>query len=267
MVKIDKAIGDRLTDVLMRSHDRRHQFLYTGKLIPDDRMLILGSHKEDDFKFGEAEQTIALMRFTEGDLWEEVKSFLTFFKIEIHKQPMLLVSLKPIFSILQKVKWDLDQLEITVHDSGVMTVSAKGDKAIPSAIYATPVSSYFTYVRLKAALPLIYFGLTDEKHHHDLPLDVGIFDSVRAIKQTLDPKDFKTSSLKTLITKPRSFILMKGRDLPTPKALVTGKKKEDITYQYALRIWNPDGKELCFGGYFQMPEFELLSGRLNVFLT
>jgi len=260
---IDKAAGLILTDLLMRVHDRRQQYLHTG-FFSNEARLLLGNGQEDDIKFGDPDLTAAVLTISDPAYLDVIKEFFAHFHIFPTQTPMQTFVLRHVFSAAMKTKWDLSGIVVAQNkETGVRTLQI-GDA--PPVVYGAPILSHFTYIRLRHAIESLLVGLDDTTKHYDVPIDLNVFDEARHLKLVLDPKTYADTPLKEIIVKRRPLLLSKGRDLLTPKALVT-KKDEVRPHVNVLRLWTPGGRDLCYGGYFSMPGYSILSGRLNLFLT
>lgn len=236
----------------------------------DEGELFLGTHLEADFKFGDPEQSIGLIRITDDEQRDVVLGFLKHFKIIPNGKVPLIVSLKHLFSNAQKVKWDLDQIQTLIHDTGSYTLRIGKDE--PEVVYAVPMESYFTYIRLMEILTPLRQGLSGERV--DIPvtqetmgIDYDTIGTQSVFKTTVKAKNLKGTPLELPKgSAGRPLILTRGRDLPTPKKLLE-KQADDFQYTYALRLWTIGPKEVCFAGYFKMPGYEAILGRVNLFLN
>lgn len=263
MTVFEKADGEKLTNLLVRIHDRRNQFLYTG-ISEDDQYIILGSHKEGDFKFGNPEQTAALIEVSLKEDLDLIVKFLAVFGVSHTHKPMMIISLNSVMSMANKLKWDLSSIKVDVDAvTGALFITHEGSDA-PTCIGA-PIESHFTYVRLVQQLEILRKGLDAKTPHVDYPLS-ALKDSVKSIISVLlTPEAFKDTPLEKCVTQPIKFLISKGRDILMPKKMV--EKKDAGEHVYGLRLWCPGGTEVCYAGFFKKEGYQILSGRLNTFVT
>lgn len=270
----EKSERELLTNFLMRIHNRRQQYLYAGIQRVSGHYL-LGSHVEGDFKFGDPEQCVALINITDEAANEVVQKFLGFFKVDNPPCPYI-VTLRHLFSVVSKEKWSLDNLVVyDDEETGVKAVAVKDENGEPgpAVVYAHPFESHFTCIRLLGLIAPLRKGLEVDAKSVDIPLDGKVLpidpvsiNTASAVKVVLTSNMFEGSPLSKYFEKrTRPLILTRGRDLLTPKTLVE-KQPDDFKYTYALRIWNPAGRELCFACRFSMPGYEIICGRVNLFL-
>lgn len=257
-MKFEKAEREIIQNTLMRIHDRRMRYLYTGMFDQDD-VLVLGTHREDEFKFGNPEQSIALMNITHEETKDLIIKFLSLFGVTVNKLPMLVVGLADLVSFSNKLKWDLSTTTLREDDNGAIT-AVSGEHSVDVAI---PVDSHYTYVRLCSQISILRDALLGDKHEMIyIPLDPDDVVPIRRI--ILNPDVFVKTSLEKMVKYPLKFLISRGRDLLTPKKLI--EKSEAGSYTYGLHVWSPSGAEFCYAGYFRNENFTVLSGRLNMFI-
>lgn len=232
---MEKTETARLTDLLLRTHDRCQGYLYTGL---DGDGFFLGSETEDDFRLGLAEQTIAWLRLRKPEDRDLVSAFLETFHIRLSVPGV--VDLRKVFSHATKKAFDPDAYVLKERKAGLFITEAR-----TPVHYALPIESRFTEIRMRQAFRIL-MRVREDKAALSVPLDSALFKKARIIRQTVSAPGFSK----------RSLVLQKGRDIPL-------KAKTDPV----LHLSREGERSWRIAGHLLDDDIDLMIMRPNLILT
>lgn len=232
---MEKKDATRITNLLLRSHDRFQGFMYTGL---DGDGFLLGSENEDDFRFGLAEQTIARLRLQKSEDRDLVSSLLSEFNIRMSDPAV--VDLRKVFSHATKHGFDRKHYLIGENTSGLYIQTGKKPDH-----YAVLIESRFTEIRMRQAFQILD-RISRDENAISVPLDTTLFETARVARMTIKAKGFRK----------RSIVLQKGRDVPVRPGSTS-----------VLRLSREGKGSWRFGGHLSDDDIDLLILRPNLLLT
>lgn len=117
VAKKKKTIYDTVQSVMeslfFKLHDRKAAFLYAGIKTPDDGndYYMLGTSSDDKFRKNDPEFAIYILQITDNEIKEKVRKFFNDLKLDLDE--LIVINMKDVAALLNKVKWETDKLELS----------------------------------------------------------------------------------------------------------------------------------------------------------
>lgn len=110
-----------IESLFFKLNDRKCAFLYAGIIPPKDGndYYMLGTTSDKDFRKNDPEFSIYILRITDDTLKTMIREFFKNLTLDLEKP--IVVNMKDISALLNKVKWDLSKIKLTInHNTGYM---------------------------------------------------------------------------------------------------------------------------------------------------
>lgn len=263
--KITKVDGEFIKNSLTRLNANRLRFIYVG-CTNDPTKLIMGTHLEEDFKFGDPSQVVGIIRLNSEYAINVITTLLNTFGISVVSSIPYIVDLGKIMSMCNKVKWDLTRIATLSASDGSVVAYISDMHDDEHQLISLPFSTYFAFSKVLSVVEDLDPAISNTLPNIiDIKMDLGS-GNLSPTRFCLKKKYFENTDISKIINRDTNIYITPGAEyLKYPKALL---EKLDLNhYTYTLRIWTQDNKSIHVGGYYSDENFTLLTRRAFLFLA
>ncbi len=250
-----KLLAETVKQIFFSPFVRMMRFIYTGITdFPD--VFVLGTDKEDKFRYGKPDQGLALVHLKQGNRKLIITEFFT--KLDIGNNRHEVVNLSQLGTLLTKCKWNI--AAVTTHrdklDRLVLTL-ATGE----TDIIAEPVQTYFVFQKIKYLIQsYISALLTKSQLSYIYPYSGD--DNTKLTKIVIDSAELSKVGFTTLPVGYIRVMITRGLDWLQTKDIIKTNPNSSV----GLRFWCPSGSSLFYMHVCENDEFVIATTRCNFFL-